>query len=138
MQKIFVILGEIGVVVLSFILGIMFVPGQTNTHRMSTLRWAAFKENPTIIENIHVQTFFIFFMLTALYALMCVYIIFMKKTRMPGKEFGTSTLMSPKKLNNALADLNNKPNDPMNEVIVEKKYSKIESMILNFKHRKDD
>lgn len=138
MRKILLILGEIAVIVISFILGVILIPGQSNTHRMSLLRWAAFKADPNIIENFHVHTIFIIFFLTVIYMLLCVYLIFMKKTRMPGREFGTSTLISPSVLNKALADLNNKASDPMNEVVIEKKYNKIESMILNFKHRKDD
>lgn len=138
MKKVFVILGEVAVLVISYILGAVFIPGQVNTQRIVSLRWLALKADPNIIENFHIHTIFIMVFFSLFYAMVCIYLVFWNKGKMPGKEFGTSALISPSVLNKALADLNNKPNDPMNMVVTVKKYNMFERLILNFKHRKDD
>lgn len=137
-KKIIISLGEICVLILSYLTAPLFVPGQKNTLALAQYRWkfVVADLSPANCFKMHTPIFMIIFSL--FYASIVLLIIFSKKMRMPGREYGTSSLISPKTLNKKLADLNDSPNDIHNEVVSIINYSWFDKLKDRFKHRKDD
>lgn len=138
MKKILIALGEIAVLIASYFAAAVIVPGEPNTLKIISLRWSVVKANPMPSYCWHWYTILFMLIMTLLYAIVILYIVFMKKIKMPGREYGTSSLMPANALSKRLADLNNGVSDPMNKVIYSSKYNFFERLMQNYKHRKDD
>lgn len=138
MGKIIIGLGEIAVLIGSYLIAALYIPGQKNTYKQFIVRWAEIKTNLSPINCFHIHTILFMLLFSSLYFIILLYFVFLKRSMMPGREFGTSSLIPASTLNKKLADLNNGINDPQNKVVYEKNYNAFEKLIQRIKHRKDD
>ena len=138
MKKFIIVLGEIAVLIASYFAAAVISIGEPNTYKIILLRWSVVKANPMPSYCWRWYTLIFMFFFSLLYAIILLYIFFMKKIKMPGKEYGTSSLMPANALSKKLADLNNGESDPMNKVVYSCNYNFFEKLIQKYKHRKDD
>lgn len=138
-KKIYFIVGLIMTIVLCFYFSYLFnlSPGETYVETLK--RWEFIQENPFKFKELYggVRTILWIWIGILFYLLFVLYMWAMQKTKMPGKEYGTTMLISPEKLSKRLSEPAKK-DDPYNILIIKEKQSWFLKFIEKIKHRKDD
>lgn len=130
-------IGEIFIIILCYYLSGLFIPGEKNTYIEVFQRFSVMKEN--LFKNYWSRYTILFILVGSMvYGIILIYLITMNKLKMPGREYGTSYLISPKNLNRALADMNMGESEPENILVIKKKISCLHKVVEKFRHRKDD